>query len=146
MGQARPDLAPGLRTERGGLVPWFKVSDDFHSHPKAMAAGPAAVGLWVLAGSWSSANALGGFVPDYVLPRLSEDSTALARKLVAAGLWGKVKGGHRFHEWDERNPSEQAAKALQSDRSRASLLGNHERWHVKRRLVDRDCRYCQVGQ
>lgn len=122
---------------------WFKVSDDFHSHPKAMAAGSAAVGLWALAGSWSSANSQGGFVPDYVLPRLSEDSTALARKLVAAGLWVKVKNGYRFHEWDERNPSEQAAKALQSIRSESARLANHERWHTKRGLVDSSCRYCQ---
>lgn len=122
---------------------WFKVSDDFHSHPKAMAAGSAAVGLWALAGSWSSANSQGGFVPDYVLPRLSEDSTALARKLVAAGLWMKVKGGYRFHEWDERNPSEQTAKAFKADRKRAAAIGNHERWHAKRGLVDLSCEYCR---
>lgn len=122
---------------------WFKVSDDFHSHPKAMAAGPAAVGLWALAGSWSSANAQGGFVPDYVLPRLSEDSTALARKLVAAGLWMKVKNGYRFHEWDERNPSGHTAKALHADRKRASAIGNHKRWHEKRGVRDLGCEFCR---
>lgn len=124
---------------------WFKVSDDLHSHPKAMAAGTAAVGLWTLAGSWSSANAKGGFVPDYVLPRLSEDSTALARKLVAAGLWVRVKNGYRFHEWDERNPSEQTAKALADDRKRAAAIGNHQRWHVKRGIRDLGCEYCRVA-
>ncbi len=125
------------------MVTWFKVSDDFHSHPKAMVAGTAAVGLWTLAGSWSSANAQGGFVPDYVLPRLSEDSIALARKLVAAGLWMKVKGGYRFHEWDERNPSEQAAKKMHAIRSDAARIANHERWHVKRGIRDINCDYCR---
>lgn len=122
---------------------WFKVSDDFHSHPKAIAAGPAALGLWVLAGSWSSANAKGGFVPDYVLPRLTEDSAKLARKLVAAGLWTRSRGGYQFHEWDERNPSEKAAKAIRSQRSDAARIANHERWHVNRGLADPGCEYCK---
>lgn len=28
-------------------MPWFRVDDDFALHPKAIAAGNAALGLWV---------------------------------------------------------------------------------------------------
>jgi hypothetical protein len=83
---------------------WFKVDDSFHSHPKVLAASPAALGLWVVAGSWSGANLSDGLVPDHVLPRLLPDSAELARELVAAGLWKRVRGGYRFHDWDHFNP------------------------------------------
>ena len=80
---------------------WFRVDDRFHSHPKALAAGPAALGLWVIAGSWSAANLTDGFVPDHVLPRLADGAEELARTLVAAGLWRRCRGGYRFHDWSD---------------------------------------------
>ncbi|MEV4271950.1 hypothetical protein [Micromonospora aurantiaca (nom. illeg.)] len=83
---------------------WFKVDDSFHSHPKVLAASPAALGLWVVAGSWSGANLSDGFVPDHVLPRLLPDSDALAKELVTAGLWRRARGGYRFHDWLDFNP------------------------------------------
>lgn len=83
---------------------WFKVDDSFHSHPKALAASPAALGLWVIAGSWSGANLSDGFVPDHVLPRLLPDSAPLAKQLVDAGLWKRARGGFRFHDWNDFNP------------------------------------------
>lgn len=83
---------------------WFKVDDSFHSHPKVLAATPAALGLWVVAGSWSGANLSDGLVPDHVLPRLLPDSATLARELVTAGLWKRVRGGYRFHDWGDFNP------------------------------------------
>jgi hypothetical protein len=83
---------------------WFKVDDSFHSHPKVLAASPAALGLWVVAGSWSGSNLSDGFVPDHVLPRLLPDSASLAKELVNAGLWKRARGGYRFHDWGDFNP------------------------------------------
>lgn len=93
---------------------WFKVDDKLHSHSKTrkvLAEAPAALALWVVAGSWSSDNLTDGFVPDHQLPWLipagAED---MARQLVAARFWKRVKGGYRFHEWaadgdgTKRNP------------------------------------------
>lgn len=91
-------------------VTWFKVDDSFHSHPKVLAASPAALGLWVVAGSWSGANLSDGFVPDHVLPRLLPDSATLARELVAVGLWKRARGGYRFHSWGEYNPQRDAVE------------------------------------
>ena len=99
---------------------WFKVDDSFHSHPKAMAAGPAAVGLWTIAGSWSNANLTDGFVPDYMLPRFAEDAHELALKLVAAGLWRRAKGGHRFHDWGDYQPT------------RETVLNERRKWSEKK--------------
>lgn len=84
---------------------WFKVDDSFHAHPKVLATEPAALGLWVIAGAWSSAHLTDGVVPDHALPRLLPGSEELAQKLVAAGLWRRIKGGYRFHDWANYQPS-----------------------------------------
>lgn len=82
---------------------WFKVSDDFHSHPKAMAAGPAAVGLWTLAGSWSAQQQTWGFIPHQWFA--TRGDRKLVRRLVVAGLLYRVKDGFwivrdGLYDWD----------------------------------------------
>jgi len=90
---------------------WFKVDDSFHSHPKVIATEPAALGLWVIAGSWCSANLTDGFVPDHVLPRLLPGATKLAKKLIAAGLWVRAERGYLFHDWRSFNPTADQIRA-----------------------------------
>lgn len=102
---------------------WFKVDDRFHSHPKVLATEPAALGLWVVAGAWSSANLLDGFVPDQALPRLLPGSEMLAEKLVTAGLWKRVRAGYQFHDWTDYNPSAEEVRTLQKQRADAGRKG-----------------------
>lgn len=95
---------------------WFKVDDHLHSHRKAMRAGTEAMGLWVLAGSWSAAEESDGWVPDYVLTRLvGANGDELAERLVAAGLWdaGHVDGedGYRYRGWDDFQPTKAQLEA-----------------------------------
>lgn len=89
---------------------WFKVDDHLHSHRKAMRAGTEAMGLWVLAGSWSAAEESDGWVPDYVLTRLvGVNGEALADLLATAGLWehGEKDGeaGYQFRGWEDFQPT-----------------------------------------
>jgi hypothetical protein len=86
-------------------VTWFKVDDSFHSHPKVLAVDAGALGLWVIAGSWCSANLTDGFVPNHVLPRILPDSAGHADTLVSAGLWTREKTGYRFHDWHDFQPT-----------------------------------------
>ncbi len=86
-------------------MPWFRVDDGFHSHPKVLTTKAAALGLWVVAGSWSSANLTGGFIPKAVLPRLMPGAARLAKELVASGLWIEADSGFTFHDWVDYNPS-----------------------------------------
>lgn len=58
----------------------------------------AARGLWVTAGSWSSAHLTDGAVPDHVLGLLG-GTPELAAELVAAGLWRRTRRGYVFHDW-----------------------------------------------
>lgn len=102
---------------------WFKVDDAFHSHPKVLAAGAAPLGLWVVAGSWCGANLTGGFVPDFVLPRLVDNAVEYAEVLVHTGLWIKVEGGHQFHDWSEFQPDAEAEKEKRRKRAESGRKG-----------------------
>lgn len=122
---------------------WFKVDDSFHSHPKVMAASPAALGLWVVAGSWSGMNLTEGHIPAHVLPRLMPKAERLARELVAVGLWDRVEDGFVFHDWTVYNPTRAEAMAARERQSSGGAIGNHRRWHEAKGKVDPRCRYCQ---
>lgn len=94
-------------------MPWFKIDDQLHEHRKARAAGRAAMGVWVLAGSYCADNLTDGFVAAGVLPRWG--TKADAARLVKAGLWHPCEqdgeAGWRFHDWDEFQPSRQQIEA-----------------------------------
>lgn len=88
---------------------WFKVDDTLAFHPKVLAAGNAAIGLWVRAGSWSAQQLKDGFVPDSVVATL--DGKAAAKKLEEVGLWHRVEGGWQFHDWTSRQPTREQVEA-----------------------------------
>lgn len=128
-------------------MPWFKVDDKLHDHRKARAARKAAMGVWVLAGSWSSDNKTGGFVPESVLDRWG--SLADAKRLVDVGFWfpdnQDGENGWRFHNWDLRNPDSASINAKKDAESQGGTLGNHKRWHEKRKLNVPGCSFCASG-
>lgn len=84
-------------------MPWFKVDDDLAFHAKVVAAGNAAIGMWVRAGAWSAQTLTDGFIPKHMISSLGNASQA--KKLVEVGLWSKTDRGFQFHEWDQRQPS-----------------------------------------
>lgn len=84
-------------------MPWFKVDDGFHGHPKVLDLSIAAVGLWTLAGSWASKYLTDGHVTHRAIARLG-GSSDLAAELVEAGLWLDVDEGFQFKDWDEYQP------------------------------------------
>lgn len=83
-------------------MPWFKVDDNLAFHQKAVAAGNAAMGLWVRAGSWCAQNLTDGHVPQHMLGRLG--TPAQVEKLIKVGLWDRTDDGIVFHQWVDRQP------------------------------------------
>jgi len=85
-------------------MPWFKVDDTLHSHPKPRRAGLAAMGLWSLAGSHCMAYKTDGFVPDWYVSSWP-NGRKLATQLVVAGMWepAVIDGemGWTFHDWTD---------------------------------------------
>lgn len=104
---------------------WFKIDDRFHSHPKVLAAGNAAVGLWARCGSWSADQNQEGFVP-HAIARMY-GTAAEIKALVRVGLFeDDDRGGYLIHDWLDFNPSadrvasEREAAAERQRRLRAS--------------------------
>ena len=89
-------------------MPWFRLDDSFHSHPKVIAAGNEAIGLYVRCGTHAAEHLTDGFVSKNVA--LSYGSDALAGTLVRAGLWHRARGGWTIHDYLDYNPSREAVE------------------------------------
>lgn len=87
-------------------MPWFRLDDSFHSHPKIMAAGNEAIGLYVRCGTYSAQHSTDGFIPEQVA--LQYGTPKLAETLVRAKLWRRVRGGWRMPDYLDYNPSKEA--------------------------------------
>ncbi|MGH3495064.1 MAG: hypothetical protein ACRDQ1_17770, partial [Sciscionella sp.] len=111
---------------------WFKVDDSFHSHAKTLKAGNAALGLWVRCGSHCAQHLTDGFVPREIA--LLYGTTALAARLVEAGLWRPVDGGWAMHDYHDYNPS---AEKVQAERHAATQRQRSAREAAKSRRVSR---------
>ena len=116
---------------------WLRIDDGFEDHPKVELLTDAAHRLWMRAACWcmKSANShTGGFVPELLLDTIAKRSAShqrllkLAQELVAAtggglysaGLWERVEGGWRFHDWHEyrqQHSSRSEAARLAGQRS-----------------------------
>jgi hypothetical protein len=133
---------------------WFKIDDKLHDHRKVQilleredGLGVPALGMWLLAGSWSGDQMTDGLVPVSVMRRWPCDWKVLAQVLVEVEMWEPEdvagRAHFRFHDWLDYNDSAEeilstrAAKnarmALQRD---PALIGA-----IRRRDKDR-CRYC----
>jgi hypothetical protein len=104
----------------------FQVDPDFYDHPKAIGMSDAATALWVRAGSYSAAKTSDGFIADDALALLSQTPMEAARELCRRGLWQRVRGGYRFHQWESRNltrarvEADKEADRLRKRRDRAN--------------------------
>lgn len=107
---------------------WFKIDDNMAFHHKIIAAGNAAVGLWARAGAACAQQLTDGFVPDHLAETLG--TKAQAARLVSVGLWVRVEGGYRFHEWQDRNPTRAEVEA-----ERAATAKRVRQWRDRRNAV-----------
>lgn len=112
---------------------WFKVDDGLHSHRKVLSIPRkdrgAAMGLWVLAGSWSADNLTDGHIPAYMVSELGSTPKA-ARSLVSAQLWIETGDGYEFHQWSQ--PGRQPTRAeVEADREAERIRKSEYRERVK---------------
>jgi hypothetical protein len=107
---------------------WFKVDDVFAFHRKAVAAGNAALGLWVRAGAWCGMNLSDGRIPADIVRAMG--TTAQAARLVKAGLWVEGDGEYIFHDWQQCNPLASSVRQTQK-RSAANQQAYRDRQKIK---------------
>lgn len=105
---------------------WFKVDDSLHSHPKAIAAGNAALGLWARCGSYVSHYGTDGFIPDAIAK--SFGTRAEISRLVAIGLWHMCKDGYTMHDFLDYNPTAEQVAA-----ERLAAKQRKARWRESQR-------------
>lgn len=101
---------------------WFKVDDSIPFHPKVVAAGNLAIGLWLRAGGWCAQQMTEGFIPTGMLAPLG-GTPSTARKLVGAGLWDVAEGGWRFHDWHTYQPTRAEVEGRRKQRAEAGAKG-----------------------
>ena len=115
---------------------WFKVDDQFVTHPKVLRIPRKqrlqAVGLWTLAGAWSGAHGTDGRVPSFLPDELGAPAVIVAA-LVTAGLWEATEDGWLFHDWEQANPTAEDTEA-----KRAAWRDRQARSRKSRRGVTRD--------
>ena len=110
-------------------MPWFRVDDTLPLHPKVLAAGNGAMGLWVRAGAWCMQHLQDGFVPEQIARQLG--TRAEIKRLCDAGLWIAKGDGYEFHEWSQRQPSR--AKLMAEREATAARV---KRWRERRQNND----------
>lgn len=115
-------------------MPWFKVDDKFHSHPKVMELPLGAIGLWTLAGTWSADYLTDGEIRLGQIRRLggTEDDAA---ELVKAGLWESTEDGYKFRDWHDYQPTRES---VESEREAAKERQRRRREQRPKKQPKRD--------
>lgn len=86
-------------------MPWVKIDDQITFNPKLMAAGNAAVGIWIRMIAHSAAQLTDGYITGAVSVLIAGRSRAQINTLIATGLLHKVDGGYLLNDYLEYNPS-----------------------------------------
>src|SRR5260221_10877398 len=102
-------------------MPWFRLDDSFHSHPKVIAAGNEAIGLFVRCGTYAAQHLTDGFIPEHVA--LLYGSPALADTLAKTKLWRRTRGGWQIPDYLDYNPSREDVEAKREIRAEAGRKG-----------------------
>lgn len=95
-------------------MPWFRLDDGFHNHPKVRAAGNAAIGLWVRCATYSSHYLTDGHIDTGIAHDIGNQREI--DRLLSSGLWVANGTGFVIPDYLDYNPS---AKQVQLERERA---------------------------
>jgi hypothetical protein len=119
-------------------VAWVRIEDVVPEHRKHLQAGPAASWLWVCGIAYCQRQLSDGFIPEAAVPLLGVPSGAkrLVELLVKAGLFERVPGGYRIHDYHDYNERREDAldrKAKSSAQHRTAGLASG----AARRTVER---------
>lgn len=118
---------------------------EYASDPKIIDAGPMAELLYVRALCFAKRTMRDGCITQSQLRTISigiPSASRQAQRLVDVGAWEKTGDGWRIAAWLKRNKSADRITSDMAAKRMKSLLGNHERWHVKADRFDPTCELC----
>jgi hypothetical protein len=126
----------------------FKVDDGMHDHPKFDETSDAAIALWTRAGSWSCRYLTDGFIPLARVARL-RGTLQSAEELVRAGLWHRVRDGHRdgflFHDWSQINDTKSDVESYRA-RDREDKKARRAKLKAKLKMSVSDSEHESLGE
>lgn len=115
-------------------MPWARLDDRFHDNRKVRRVWrscPAAIGLHVMAITYSAGHLTDGFVDNEFV----EDRMPVTRQrekaismLVEVGMWHADADGWRIHDFAEYNVTRKSALEKHESRSEAGKKGANARW------------------
>lgn len=118
---------------------WVKLDDQARHHRKILAAGPVAAWMWACGLMYcNSQKARDGFIPDAAVPILYPIPgwRREAIKLVSIGLWDRVEGGYKVHDYHEYQPRPEADSiSLSAKRAEAGRAGGLKSAEARRKQV-----------
>lgn len=111
----------------------FMVDMRFYAHVKAVRAGAAALGLWVLCGSHCSHMGTNGIVHRSIVKLFAgKRGIRLAKRLVEVGLWEPHPDGWAFHDWHDHQSSREERSGLSAVRAAAGRKGGQASGEIRR--------------
>ena len=103
---------------------WVKLDDNFFTHPKVVAVGAEASGLYVWALAYCSRHLTDGRVPrGWVQQAVGRRTTKLAELLVEQGLWEENGTGWLVHDYLDYQPTRDAILAKRQRDSERKARG-----------------------
>lgn len=124
---------------------YIRLHDGMPDHPKVIGLSHAAFRLYVESMCWCSRYLTDGIVPAAAIRRMTGYSPMALRELTAAGLIEDQEApGWVIHDYTEHQRTADAVALLRKAKREAAAAGNHERWHVARRLPDPTCELCAI--
>lgn len=121
---------------------WLRIDDEFPDHRKvqALELDPRmwadALAVWVAVGCYVSRYGTGGLIPEARLSRmtpLGARAVEVAEKLIEVGLWERVDGALRYHDWDDFNEDHEEAT-----KKRSAASERQKRWRENKRNASRE--------
>lgn len=110
---------------------WFRLDDKFHSNGKVLAAGNAAVGLYVRCGTWSADHGTEGHIPKLVASAYGTKGEIA--KLVAMRLWREESDEYVMPDYLDFNLSNDEVEDLRRKRSEAGQKGGLKSGQVRKK-------------
>lgn len=125
---------------------YIRLHDGMPDHPKVVGLSHAAFRLYVECMCWSSRHLTDGVVPAAAMRRMGGWSASALRELTAAALLEEAGGPvWAVHDYTQHQRTAALVASFKEAKRAGGLSGNHERWHVRRKILDPSCELCAIG-
>lgn len=125
---------------------YIRLHDGMPDHPKVVGLSDRAFRLYVESMCWCSRYLTDGTIPAAAMRRMHAWSQSAISELAEAGLVENgVPAGWAIHDYTEHQRTSAAVAEFRESKRVAGVVGNHERWHVARKIIDPSCEMCAIG-